>query len=629
MSCDVIYFGSDGKTPITSEVTPENGWILSGNSAEHPALGLAFSRIVTEKDGMTEIRIPRDSLRETGGIRFKAILPDVGTISGREGDGSALIFPQEHGYLCRCENKASREFFFPIFNRSQAQCTMALCGVVRKRETILQILEDGRFDAEFRIRFNFGLEHLYSMDAAFLLRDEMDESLPEYDCVLRRKELAPSWQAAARFYREYVRRCRGIRLLSEKLENNPVLQYAVRAINVRFRMGVKRLPCPVPEQTPETEPPMTVFMTFDMVGEVAREMHRQQVGPAELNMVGWHHGGHDGAFPKLFPVDPHFGGEKAMVRNIRAVAKLGYPVSLHDEYTGAFSLAAAFGEFDMNDVARRLDGSMLDTGELLAGGLAYRTCPKQIFRYAKRNFDRAAKLPIRGSYYCDVSSIITLHKCHHPDHPASRAEAAACWEKLSQMQHDYFGSSWSEGAKEFAFPGLDRAYLVGGTIDRRRPNMGLDKTLGDFDLFDEEIPFFELAYHGTLTYNSYRESVNAIRGETVYLRNFAYGGTPLFYYHCIFNPEWCNKGYGWDNDRFRYTTRENLHRCVAWIKEASDDNQRVADLQTAFIDDYLRHGDNLTQTLYSNGRSVWVNYADSARRTPSGQLVPPRDFLVE
>ena len=97
MSCDVIYFGSDGKTPITSEVTPENGWILSGNSAEHPALGLAFSRIVTEKDGMTEIRIPRDSLRETGGIRFKAILPDVGTISGREGDGSALIFPQEHG----------------------------------------------------------------------------------------------------------------------------------------------------------------------------------------------------------------------------------------------------------------------------------------------------------------------------------------------------------------------------------------------------------------------------------------------------------------------------------------------------------------------------------------------------
>ena len=286
MSCDVIYFGSDGKTPITSEVTPENGWILTGNSAEHPALGLAISRIVTEKDGMTEIRIPRDSLRETGGIRFKAILPDVGTISGREGDGSALIFPQEHGYLCRCENKASREFFFPIFNRSQAQCTMALCGVVRKRETILQILEDGRFDAEFRIRFNFGQEQLYSMDAAFLLRDEMDESLPEYDCVLRRKELAPSWQAAARFYREYVRRCRGIRLLSEKLENNPVLQYAVRAINVRFRMGVKRLPCPVPEQTPETEPPKTVFMPFDIVGEVAREMHHQQVGPAELNQVG-------------------------------------------------------------------------------------------------------------------------------------------------------------------------------------------------------------------------------------------------------------------------------------------------------------------------------------------------------
>ena len=197
------------------------------------------------------------------------------------------------------------------------------------------------------------------------------------------------------------------------------------------------------------------------------------------------------------------------------------------------------------------------------------------------------------------------------------------------MLHVFFGSSLSEGAKEFAFPGLGRAYLVGGTIDRRRPIRGLDKTLGDFDLFDEEIPFFELAYHGTLTYNSYRESVNAIRGETVYLRNFAYGGTPLFYYHCIFNPEWCNKGYGWDNDRFRYTTRENLHRCVAWIKEASDDNQRVADLQTAFIDDYLRHGDNLTQTLYSNGRSVWVNYADSARRTPSGQLVPPRDFLVE
>ncbi len=626
MKHEIVYFDTNSQE-IHSNVTKENGWSIDADAAWNEKLKLGFSWQCNDFDGMREVRIPRSSLREEGKCKFKCIIPDTGKVTGKEGDGSSLLIPFDSAYLSYCAGKESREFYLPIYKEgtiSSQCCNMSLFGLVSSDSSFAVIVEDGCFDTDLRVRMNWGKEHLYTMDAVFYLRDFADEHLIGTDCVIRSRSIAGSWVAIGSFYRDYVFKYRKIKTLKEKMKDNPTLQYAAKAITIRFRHGVKTVPSPISHQTPENQPDMKVYLTFDMLGKIAAELKRQNVGPAELNLVGWNYGGHDGAWPKLFPVEERLGGEELMVKNILAIDKLGYPVSLHDCYTGAFELASEFGEFDLEDLSRGHDGENIRS-VLLGGGLCLKICPSQSLKYARRNFARTSKLPIRGSYYCDVTSIMRLKKCYDINHPVTRQEVAEYGKELMRMQHDTFASSMSEGAKEWALPELDRAYSIGSKMDSTRMASSDDLSY-DFDWLDEEIPLFELVYHGSLIYNVFRAGVNSIPGEDLYLRNFAYGGIPLYYFHHLFHPEWANI-IGWDRD-LRYTTYERLVKDVARIKRASDDTAKLAQLQTEFIDDFIKHSNTLTQTIYANGKSVWVNYADVNDMSSDGKTVPARDFIV-
>lgn len=622
---EISYFDATGNV-ATSPVDAAHGWTVADGKAWNEELGLGFSWENCRLDGMEEFRVPRDSFREEGANRFKTLIPNQGTIAGYEGDGSSLVIPFENGMLTHCAGKPAGEFRFSLFT-SWHQCNMALFGITGPDRSIAVVIEDGQWDAFFRFRYNWGPEHLYATDVEFNLREYADEEIQHYDCVLRYRELDGPWQSVGRFYRDYVRHYHEIPTLKEKLRGNPVLEYAAKAISLRFRLAVKRLPHDIPDQTADNQPPLIVYMTFDMVRKVMEECRRQGVGPAEVNLVGWNYGGHDGAWPMLFPVEERLGGEESLVRNIRAIDALGYPVSLHEALTAGSHLAASFGAYDFDDVMLTHDGQMLKAG-LLGLGRVLRTCSKQAMKYARRNFARTSKFPIRGSYFCDVQSIIGLLKCFHPGHPLERKGYAQGWKDILQLQHETFGSSFSEGAREWALPELDRAYMVASSPDVKSPQLSGDKGY-PHNWFDQEIPLYEMVYHGSLIYNVYREGVNAEPGETVYLRSFAYGGTPLYYYHHLFHPEWTKANIGWTKDLLRYTSPEAVVKGVSYLKRATDDMARVAALQTEFIDDYIRHSDTLTQTVYGNSRSLWTNYAETPAVTPSGSPVPPRDFTVE
>ena len=145
-------------------------------------------------------------------------------------------------------------------------------------------------------------------------------------------------------------------------------------------------------------------------------------------------------------------------------------------------------------------------------------------------------------------------------------------------------------------------------------------------MFDDEIPVNIFAIHGALIYNCYREGINAMPGTDLYLRNFAQGGAPMYYFHHLFHPDWTG-AIGWNHD-LKYTTHENLVKDAAKIKRATDDMARIAPLQTEFVNDYVKHSDTLTQTVYSNGKSVWANYGDTEAKTPEGKTIPAKDFIV-
>ena len=102
---------------------------------------------------------------------------------------------------------------------------------------------------------------------------------------------------------------------------------------------------------------------------------------------------------------------------------------------------------------------------------------------------------------------------------------------------------------------------------------------------------------------------------------------PIYYYHQLFNPEWSGS-VGWSTD-LRYTTPENMRKDIEKIKRASEDVARLAHLQTCFIEGFNLHAPGLTETCYSDGSRVWVNYSDSVASTASGTEIPAHDFIVE
>jgi hypothetical protein len=184
------------------------------------------------------------------------------------------------------------------------------------------------------------------------------------------------------------------------------------------------------------------------------------------------------------------------------------------------------------------------------------------------------------------------------------------------LQRRYFKGSYSEGARDCFLPELDRAYQVNSRPDR--PDTPLA-------YYDEGIPLYQIAYHGFLLYNSFRCAVNTFPGDDIYLTNIAYGGIPIIYYHHIFNPGW-NANDGWAND-FIFS-RKTLKEGVAKIKRITDDFSRLAGLQTRFIDNYIRYSPTLTETVYSDGSRVFVNYSVKAYKLENGIVVPGKDFAV-
>ena len=149
-------------------------------------------------------------------------------------------------------------------------------------------------------------------------------------------------------------------------------------------------------------------MKFEDIRTVLDEFARQQVGPSEFCIVGWNHGGHDGAFPQLFPVEETFGGEAELKKTIEHAKKLGYPLSGHDNFYDGFTRAE---NLDQQDLLVTHDGSPFPWG-ILAGGLAFRICPQRALeKYAPANMQKTNALGWRernsaSHFYTYYSNVI-------------------------------------------------------------------------------------------------------------------------------------------------------------------------------------------------------------------------------
>ena len=611
---ELVCFDGNGNEFTTD--TCMAGWQLLGETWNNSLLGISFTVHSEESEFGRKVAIPAGSWKETGVNRIKSLLFCFNDISGFEGDGGALFLPFDSGWLCYTREKQMAEYQFKIFSERKFRpwwINMPVFGAFANGRVRAGVCEEGRFEGWLRVRTNWGDAHEYRIDPGFDLRETPKERLMNENISVYFSEFDGDWRALALFYRQYNIAVRKLPLLKEKMKGNPDLTYAARALTVRFRMCVKPLPAQVLEQTPETQPKPHLYLSFRDVANIADSFRRHGVGPAEFNLVGWNYGGHDGAFPQLFPVEETCGGEEELKEMLHSVGEAGYPVSLHDNYFDAYTLA---NNLNFDDICHTRDGVEAGGGRL-SGGQAYRLCPAKAVEYAKRNFAEVKQhLPeIRGSYYIDVLSLVKLLPCTHPVHPVSRRENAECYRKILGLIQKEFGVSMSEGARDWALPELDRAYLIYNCFDHH-----------ELPYFDEHVPFFQMVYHGFLIYNNGREGVNAMPGSVEYVRNLAWGGTPLLYFHHLFHPDW-NASVGVSND-LTFDTQEKLEQDVKNIRQISDDFAELASLQEEFIDNYRTYNNTLSETCFSDGSRLFANQGESIVTLPDGSKLHPCRFHV-
>ncbi len=449
------------------------------------------------------------------------------------------------------------------------------------------------------------------------------EPYEDFEIVYHVFPAGTPYAALCRRYREYQLSCGAVKPLRERVKDNPALKYAVEAPEIRIRQAWKPVPSPVPFQQPENEPEPFVAVPFDRVKDIARALKEAGVGNAELCLVGWNVGGHDGRWPQSFPAEPRLGGDAKLREAIAAVQAEGYQIVPHGNFRDAYVIADSWdGEW----VAKEGTDGVIEPdrggGITWGGGLAHIVCPKRAYeRFCSKDIPRMAAFGFRGIGYFDVVSILHAPVCRDPRHPCNRAESARYWGLSAEISKRELGGFASEGAVDHFAGSLD-SVLYASFDDPQKVEKG---EIPARSLAKRMVPVFQLVYGGIIVQNPYTGTINVTLKDRYWLlKLLECGGRPNFYFHSQFRAD----GAHWMGmTDLRCDTDEALRASVAKIKEGWDLWRPFVRLQYEFMDGHDRLAPGVFLTTWGDGTRLVTNYA-SVPFDFEGRSVGPSDFLL-
>lgn len=607
----VTVFTGDGVTEVGDLQVRRSGDVYRVNSVQY---GLSFEIWVERSESHVEVCIPNETIREDGCCRIKdiALAPQLG--SAREGEPGYLVLPLLSGVLCEFHDKQPARNALRLYTYSAG--SMAMFGCVYRDAVLSAIITSGQCDASIGFDTAWGAGRTYSAYALFHFREFADEApLGENLTVRYYPDYPdkPSYVQVARRYRSYKMEECGIRTLAERGRDNKELKYSTYAMQLRLRLAWKPVPSPVPDQTPETEPPVKVAMTFDRVRDVVDGLRSLGIDQAELCLVGWNRKGHDGRYPQILPVEETLGGEEKLRSLIRYTQDAGYQIVAHDLTRAMFRISE---DWDEEPIALTHDGNQCKSGgpNFWSGGRTYYLCPKRAYeKYVLRNVRTMKALGFHGVHYTDVLSIAGPSKCFHPDHPINRREGAQWINRILETHRENFGGSSSEGFLDFCAESLDRALTIEGK----------EKDLLAKEYVDRAVPLLPIVYHGLVSYSLSHISWNCIvrNDRRLQLRCIEYGSIPQIYFYGNFTAvsEWQTTDIRADDD-------EILADSLRKIKETHDMFKGNFDLQEELIENHEQVAEGIMKTDYANGISVIVNYTEEPFAY-QGHVVGAMDFI--
>ena len=571
---------------------------------------------VTYADGRVETRAAKAERQPDGAYRarFRTIDMTPG-MKWIDVVSDAAVVPKCDGYWtvgdCRW-GRFDRDAEVPPPGKKKASETvtrmwrMPIFGVKTPDSCFVAVVKGMPLEHRQYVRVTNGV---YTVFARYdLPRIEFE---PYEDIVVDFHPLAgddANYGGMARTYRAHQLAAGGCRPLRDRIVGNPALAYSAESIFLRCKFGRCDRRTSTRADWETNMPPVVVDYTFADFRRIMKACHDAGIDKADMCLVGFQKGGHDGPFPDLFPADDRFGGEAGMRETIAYGKSLGYRMSIHlnqhNFYRNARRWSAA-------DVSKGPDGQPRRY-TTLPGGPVYHSCYEVICnRYFDRDLADMKDLGLDGLVHVDVMSARHPERCHDPRHPNNAAQECAWLRRIAGKARAAFGGYSSEcGCDHFASD-LDNVLY-----QAPYPGWSVQKT----PLVDGYLPTWSIVYNGiimstplyaTLDAGVPREAsgksdaVGASRDvfeflgtpEATLLKLFEFGGRPMFYY----------TDYNRDVDAVAKVYR-------AW--------QPLRHLQLEFIHDHAELAPGVFATRYENGEELVVNYGDRpyAHR---GRAVPP------
>ncbi len=414
-----------------------------------------------------------------------------------------------------------------------------------------------------------------------------------------------NYSAMARLYRDYQLRRGEVQPIKERVKKSPTLAYSTESVFVRVKHGSKDLKNRVAHQTPETEPKLFTFYSFDWFINMMRQLKEMGVEKAEMCMVGWQAGGFDGRYPQYFPIPKEFGGEAKLREAIKTAHSLDYQIVCHTNATEWVEIGEGF---DINDIIRLPNGNLPKQGKAWVGGVTFLPCLKRVYeRFTENDFKKISELGFRGNHHIDVLGCMKSRSCCNTRHALNKKESVKYMRKIATCAEKYFGGYGSECGIDHSAKYQDYALYISAFPKY----MG-----GRHPLVDTLVPLWQIAYHGIILSNPYLETLDySYRNKSTMvnsdflgsyekrrLKLVEYGGRPSFY----FAPY-----------------KETLEP----IKEAYDGFKKRAHLQYEFMNSHEEVLPDVFLVTYSNGEKILCNYT-SSEVSVLGQTVKPLDYVL-
>ncbi len=540
------------------------------------------------EDGVHRIRIPAADIPR-GALWVDIIHHKATAQKGEEGyfvmsDGRLGTFRLDNGRIVERRNP------------------MPLFGMKTPRGALVGIVKGLKYEFATMVEANNGE---YRVWPRFLIKEMV--FAPYGDIIIdfhTFKGAEANYCSMARAYREYQLERGEVVPLRERVKGNPQLAYTADTMFVRVKHGAKNNKDKIEHQTPENEPPVTVFHTFDDLMRIMRRLKDLGVEKAEMCSVGWNSGGFDGRYPQIFPVEEKFGGETKMREAIALAHRLGYQIVCHVCNTGFFTVADRYNE---DDLARKADGSLYKKS-ILAGGRSYGPCFQRVCeRHIDEDYEHMADMGLKGTHHIDVTSCITPYPCHDPRHPCTRQQTADYMNRIGEKARSTFGGFGSEGPCDHVARTLDYALYISA----------YPSWVGkDTPMMDRIVPLWQIVYHGIILSNPFYATIDypferpawskrmrpyhaLENAATRRLKVAEFGGRPTFYFIS--------------------------YRDLEPIKQAYDEYQPMKYLQYEFMDFHDAIGDRVFLTRYGDGSEVVANYSDE-EFTYRGRTVAAMDY---